>query len=75
MQQFDTPAEPGETPGTVVAQDPPAGVELPVGSTVNIWVAVESEVPTPEPTATPTVDPQVPPGPPPSSGDGDEDDG
>jgi beta-lactam-binding protein with PASTA domain len=73
VQQFDTPAEPGETPGTVVAQDPPEGTELPVGSTVNIWVAVEPDVPTPEPTTDPstepTVDPQVPPGPPPSSSD------
>ncbi|MGI9578678.1 MAG: PASTA domain-containing protein, partial [Microthrixaceae bacterium] len=54
VQQFDTPAEPGEIPGTVVAQDPGAGVELPVGSTVNIWVAVETEIPTPEPTGEPT---------------------
>jgi beta-lactam-binding protein with PASTA domain len=73
VQQFETPAQPGETPGTVVAQDPPPGTELPLGSTVTIWVAVESELPTPEPTdgpdpgPTPTVDPSVPPGPPPSS--------
>ena len=71
VQQFDTPAEPGEIPGTVVAQDPGAGVELPVGSTVNIWVAVETEIPTPEPTVEPTATPDgdFPSGPPPSSDD------